>query len=151
MKPKPVNDLTISYDPQMRYATFKYRLPSDISEKLPEYNELSKTPGLFGYVGDAKHSQVAVGCTFLESDFGKPPMAMVICYTITIHVQKFSVSFTCGAWGLSTKLPEDLDGLRESLQATKPATPIPEWIWRLFDICQEVEHTLEFSKTRARK
>jgi hypothetical protein len=71
MKPKPVSDMTISYDPQMRYATFKYKLPSDISEKLPEYNELSKTAGLFAYKGDAKHSQVIVACQLLENDFGK--------------------------------------------------------------------------------
>ncbi|KAF5358630.1 hypothetical protein D9758_007762 [Tetrapyrgos nigripes] len=125
--PKPLEDLTNSYDPQMRYATFNFKMPSDVSKRFPEYDELDKAGGPFAYRGDPSHSQVLVGAAFLERNF---------------------VSVTCGTWGVSTPLPEDLEGLRECLKATKPATPIPDWVWRFLDVCQEVEHTLEINKVR---
>ncbi|KAF5371191.1 hypothetical protein D9758_004304 [Tetrapyrgos nigripes] len=126
--PKPFEDLTVSYDPQMRYSTFKFEMPPDVEERFPEYKELSKIGGAFAYKGDARYSQVLVACTFVERNF---------------------VSLTAGAWGVSTPLPENLDGIRGSLRATKPATPIPDWVWSFLDVCEEAEHTLEFSKVRA--
>ncbi|KAK7469989.1 hypothetical protein VKT23_001424 [Stygiomarasmius scandens] len=122
---RSLEDLTVSYDPQMRYASFKYKLPRDFVNKIPE--EVKDAAGLFVYRGDASCSQTLMGASKLESDF---------------------ISLTCGSWGIPN-LPEDLDGVREYLVSTKPTTPIPEWVWNFIDLCQQVEDTLEFSKVRA--
>ncbi|KAK7469990.1 hypothetical protein VKT23_001425 [Stygiomarasmius scandens] len=122
---KLLEDLTASYDPQMRYATFNYKFSQEFFTKLPE--ETKVAPGLFVYKGDPKHSQGIVAATKLEGDY---------------------VSLTCGSWGVPD-LPEDLDSVRKYLASTKPTKAIPEWIWQFIDMCQQVEDTLEFSKVRA--
>jgi len=64
-----LEDLTVSYDPQMRYASFKYKLPKDFVNKIPE--EVKAAAGLFVYRGEASYSQTLMGASKLESDFSK--------------------------------------------------------------------------------
>ncbi|KAF5344483.1 hypothetical protein D9758_014135 [Tetrapyrgos nigripes] len=103
--PNPLDELTLSYDPRMRYASFKLRLPKDLISKLPEYERESSTGALFLYKAD-------------------PSVARTYC----------------GAM--------DAEGEFRVFKKHKSATPIPEWIWKFFDMCQEAEDTMQLSKVR---
>ncbi|KAF5358627.1 hypothetical protein D9758_007741 [Tetrapyrgos nigripes] len=123
---KPLDKLTVSYDARMRYASFRFRLPAEMLSKLPEYEKERSTGGLFIYIADANLAQTYCGAMDAEGEF---------------------VTIICGSWGPS-ELPNNLDEIRECLKSTKSVTPIPEWIWKFFDLCQEVEDTMEVAKVR---
>ncbi|KAK7450995.1 hypothetical protein VKT23_012672 [Stygiomarasmius scandens] len=125
----PLNEkLTASYDPQMHYVTFGLTIPPSIATKLPEYEEKKNAPGIFAYKGDASKTSAVCVAAKGESDF---------------------VTITCGAWG-KMKLPDNLEGAKEHLKAVRSATPIPEWIWKFFDLCQhtEIQSSMRISKVR---
>ncbi|THU97261.1 hypothetical protein K435DRAFT_69481 [Dendrothele bispora CBS 962.96] len=124
--PKALDKLTVSYDPRVRYSSFRFQMPPEVSNKVPEYDEENATGGLFIYKGDPSVSQTYCGAMKIEADF---------------------VSVVCGAWG-PAELPDTIEGIRECLKSTKSPTPIPEWIWKFIDLCEEVEDTMQLSKVR---
>ncbi|THV03384.1 hypothetical protein K435DRAFT_852044 [Dendrothele bispora CBS 962.96] len=124
--PKALDKLTVSYDPRVRYSSFRFQMPPEVSNKVPEFDEEQATGGLFIYKGDPSITQTYCGAMKIEADF---------------------VSVVCGAWG-SAELPDSIEGIRECLKSTKSPTPIPEWIWKFIDLCEEVEDTMQLSKVR---
>ncbi|THU97258.1 hypothetical protein K435DRAFT_857772 [Dendrothele bispora CBS 962.96] len=110
--PKALDKLTVSYDPRVRYSSFIFRMPPEVSDKVPEYGNELATGGLFVYKGDPSITQTYCGVMKLESDF---------------------VSVVCGAWG-PAELPDSAEGIRDYLKSLKFSTPIPEWIWKFTDL-----------------
>ncbi|THU91057.1 hypothetical protein K435DRAFT_863771 [Dendrothele bispora CBS 962.96] len=123
--PKALDKLTVSYDPRVRYSTFRFQMPPAVSDKVPEYEKETATGGLFAYKGDPSITQIYCGAMKIEADF---------------------VSILCGAWG-STELPDSIEGIRECLKSTS-STPIPEWIWKFINLCEEVKDTMQLSEVR---
>ncbi|KAK7453568.1 hypothetical protein VKT23_011845 [Stygiomarasmius scandens] len=123
----PLEDLTVSYDPQMRYASFKFNIPSQLAldRGVPEFISATKEVGMFTYRG-GKECPVLVAASKLEGD---------------------RVLVTCGTWGIDN-LPEDVDGVREFIKSTLPTDSVQDWIWKFLDLCKEVEDTVEYCSVR---
>jgi len=68
----PLDDLTVSYDPQMRYASFKFNIPPQLAldRGVPEFINATKEVGMFTYRG-GKDCPVIVAGSKLEGDRGK--------------------------------------------------------------------------------
>ncbi|THU91061.1 hypothetical protein K435DRAFT_727686 [Dendrothele bispora CBS 962.96] len=124
--PKALDKLTVSYDPRVRYSSFIFNMPSEVSNKVLEFDEEQATGGLFGYKGDPSITRTACSAMKIEADL---------------------ISIVCAAWG-SAELPDSIEGIRDCLRSTKSSTPIPEWIWKFIDLCEEVEDTMQLSKVR---
>ncbi|THU91062.1 hypothetical protein K435DRAFT_841195 [Dendrothele bispora CBS 962.96] len=121
-----LDKLTVSYDPRVRYSSFRFQMPPEVSNKVPEFDEEQATGGFFSYKGDPSITQTACAAAKIEADF---------------------VSIICGAWG-STELPDSIEGIRDCLRSIKSSTPIPKWIWKFIDLCEEVGDTMQLSKVR---
>ncbi|KAK7453513.1 hypothetical protein VKT23_011792 [Stygiomarasmius scandens] len=143
-EPGILDKLTVSYDPRIRYSSFKVHIPEDLAAKLPEYGDENATGGLFLYKSDPNVGQTYIGAMKVDGDFG---MTTTLVVPVRIDNVVSLVEIVCGAWG-SQELPNDIDGVRQFLRANESESSIPDWIWKFLDLCQETEDTMRHSKVR---
>jgi len=68
---KVLDKLTVTYDPRVRYSSFRFHITEELAAKVPEYEKENATGGLFIYKGDPSVSPTYCGAMKVEGDFGK--------------------------------------------------------------------------------
>ncbi|KAF5364757.1 hypothetical protein D9758_009295 [Tetrapyrgos nigripes] len=133
-------NLTESYDALMHYVTFNLSIPPALALKAlgPSWEEHIDAPSIFVYKGDARKNHKFIASAKAESN--------------SFHNGwNVTVSIVCGNWGGTKEdLPNDINEAREHLRQVESVAPIPEWIWKFFDLCQEpeIQESMQISKVR---
>ncbi|KAJ7176567.1 hypothetical protein C8R46DRAFT_1213157 [Mycena filopes] len=122
----PLDKLKISFDQKLRYSSMTFRYTPEFHDRLPLPAELRDTKPIYSFLEDVTKESLSKGRAFF-----------VLLRTDGDQL----VAFT-GHYGMVRQRPENLAELKEYVQGLLGVQAIPDWVWAILDLLEEVEDSI---------
>ncbi|KAH7908362.1 hypothetical protein BJ138DRAFT_361040 [Hygrophoropsis aurantiaca] len=123
----PLDQLSISYNQQVQYSTYVFRVPPELGRRMPTPTKWDEEGMFTAVFTDARVEKKLVTGQRIENN------QLVLC---------------CGVWAPTEDLPRTLAEIREFSRSMILSRPLPEWFFELLDLLDEVEDTMELYAAR---
>ncbi|KAJ7712043.1 hypothetical protein B0H16DRAFT_1626511 [Mycena metata] len=117
----PLDQLKISFDQKLRYSSIMFRITPEFHDRLPFPADMKNTGSIYTFLDE----EVEKGRTLFA--LTRPDGNQLLAFT--------------GHHGTVQSPPQNLTELKEYVRALRAVEPIPDWVFEILDMLQEVENT----------
>ncbi|KAJ7210450.1 hypothetical protein GGX14DRAFT_520458 [Mycena pura] len=119
----PLDQLKISFDQKLRYSSMLFRISPEFHNCLPLPADLKDMKPIYTFIEDATGETLAKGrATF-----------------ILMRADGDQLVAFAGHYGTARPQPKSLRELKEYARDLYAVTPIPDWVFKLLDMLEEIE------------
>ncbi|KAJ7210452.1 hypothetical protein GGX14DRAFT_625636, partial [Mycena pura] len=125
----PLDRLKISLDQKLRYSSMLFRISSEFHDSIPFPANVKDVKPIYTFIEDATDESLARGRAIV----------------VILRADGDQLVVFSGHYGSDRPQPKSLRELKEFARDLYAVTPIPDWVFKLLDMLEEIEDSATVS------